>query len=92
MNPIDPTRVSHTAARFDGQVTPPVRSARPARPVASEGGAGVAVDTRSAGLQAPVDNDRVAEIRKAVEQGTYPITPAKIADAMIAAGYLLRHT
>jgi negative regulator of flagellin synthesis FlgM len=29
-------------------------------------------------------------IRKAVETGTYPILPAKVADAMIAAGLLLR--
>ncbi|NCU12774.1 MAG: flagellar biosynthesis anti-sigma factor FlgM [Sphingomonadaceae bacterium] len=40
--------------------------------------------------QPPVDADRVAEIRKAIEQGTYPIVPAKVADAMIAAGLLLR--
>lgn len=38
----------------------------------------------------PVDFERVKMIREAVEQGTYPILPAKIADAMIAAGYLLR--
>lgn len=40
--------------------------------------------------QPPVDSERVAEIRKAIEQGTYPIVPAKVADAMIAAGLLLR--
>ena len=39
---------------------------------------------------APVDFERVATIRKAVEEGHYPILPAKIADAMIAAGMLLR--
>lgn len=39
---------------------------------------------------APVDAERVAVIRKAVEQGTYPLVPARIADAMIAAGMLLR--
>ncbi len=39
---------------------------------------------------APVDTDRVAVIRKAVETGTYPLVPTKIADAMIAAGVLLR--
>lgn len=39
---------------------------------------------------APVDTDRVALIRKAVESGQYPVVPAKIADAMIAAGMLLR--
>jgi len=40
--------------------------------------------------QAPVDVERVAVIRKAIETGNYPIIPAKIADAMIAAGLLLR--
>jgi len=40
--------------------------------------------------QAPVDTDRVAQIRKAVETGTYPLVPARIADAMIAAGMFLR--
>ena len=40
--------------------------------------------------QPPVDVDRVAKIRKAVETGTYPVVPAKIADAMIAAGMMLR--
>lgn len=38
----------------------------------------------------PIDADRVTQIRKAVENGTYPIVPAKVADAMIAAGLLLR--
>lgn len=40
----------------------------------------------------PVDVERVQLIRKAVETGTYPILPAKVADAMIAAGLLLRTT
>lgn len=44
----------------------------------------------SAGSEAPIDHERIAEIRKAIEQGHYPLTPMKIADAMIAAGYLLR--
>jgi negative regulator of flagellin synthesis FlgM len=40
--------------------------------------------------EAPVDTDRVEMIKRAVETGQYPILPAKIADAMIAAGLLLR--
>jgi negative regulator of flagellin synthesis FlgM len=39
---------------------------------------------------APVDTDRVETIRKAVQEGKYPVVPARIADAMIAAGMLLR--
>ncbi|MBT0670403.1 flagellar biosynthesis anti-sigma factor FlgM [Novosphingobium profundi] len=38
----------------------------------------------------PVDIDRVSVIRKAVEAGQYPVIPTQIADAMIAAGVLLR--
>ena len=38
----------------------------------------------------PVDQDRVAQIRQAVQDGTYPIIPTRIGDAMIAAGALLR--
>lgn len=40
--------------------------------------------------QAPVDVERVKVIRHAIETGNYPVIPAKIADAMIAAGMLLR--
>lgn len=40
--------------------------------------------------QPPVDVERTQLIRKAVETGTYPIVPAKVADAIIAAGLLLR--
>lgn len=40
----------------------------------------------SAGTQVPVNHDRVSQIRKALETGTYPLVPAEIADALIAAG------
>jgi negative regulator of flagellin synthesis FlgM len=40
--------------------------------------------------QPPVDAERVATIRKAIESGNYPVIPMRVADAMIAAGYLLR--
>ena len=40
---------------------------------------------------APVDAARVEVIRKAIQTGTYPVIPTKIADAMIAAGLLLRN-
>ena len=40
--------------------------------------------------QPPVDAERVKQIRQAIEEGRYPIVPAKVADAMIAAGLLLR--
>lgn len=40
--------------------------------------------------QPPVDAERVAQVRKAVESGTYPLVPATVADAIIAAGVILR--
>ncbi len=39
--------------------------------------------------QPPIDRSRVEIIRKALENGTYPLSPTKIADAMIAAPLLL---
>jgi len=62
-------------------------------PVRSEAGAAKGVPVTnvvSAGVEPPVDHERVAEIRKAVERGHYPLLPAKIADAMIASGFILR--
>ena len=40
--------------------------------------------------QPPVNAERVAQVRKAVETGTYPLVPATVADAIIAAGVILR--
>ena len=33
---------------------------------------------------APVDTDRVAQIKQAIKDGRYPIMPARIADSLIA--------
>lgn len=57
-------------------------------------GAGVSVEIGAA-LQAanvdtstpPVDRSRVDEIRDALRDGTYPLVPTEIADAIIAAQY-----
>jgi negative regulator of flagellin synthesis FlgM len=69
----------------------------PHRPVGSDRAAEVAnansAVVRSRTVEAgepPVDAERVAEIAKAIEQDRYPVLPMKIADAMIAAGLLLR--
>ena len=78
------------APRANGAV--PVAGPEPVRaeaPAAKPAGVPV-TRVASAGVEAPVDQDRIAEIRKAVEQGHYPLVPARIADAMIASGFLLR--
>jgi negative regulator of flagellin synthesis FlgM len=46
-------------------------------------------DTLDPGVT-PINADRVAQIRKALEDGTYPILPMTIADAIIAGGLILR--
>ena len=38
----------------------------------------------------PVDLERVAKIRKAIEDNRYPVLPMEVSDAIIAAGFLLR--
>ena len=38
----------------------------------------------------PVDAERVATLRKAIESGDYPVIPTTVADAVIAAGMLWR--
>lgn len=75
-------------ARSDAAPAPAPAKAGPAAPdsgVSIELGAGAvrapALDTATP----PVDRERVAEIRKALEEGRYPLVPTRIADAMIAA-------
>ncbi|MCZ8322148.1 MAG: flagellar biosynthesis anti-sigma factor FlgM [Novosphingobium sp.] len=57
---------------------------------AAQAGPQVELDPALATAHPPIDQQRVAEIRKAIEQGRYPITPMRVADALIAAGYLWR--
>lgn len=97
MTPIDPARLIKAQRPTSGVATPlrgsdPAVSSSPARSGSIKAGAAPSTGaaTPLSGGEAPVDADRVAEIRKAVEQGRYPIVPARIADAMIAASFLLR--
>lgn len=63
-------------------------SDQPAKAETAEATA-VISDTLDAG-EVPINAERVREIRKALENGTYPILPATIADGIIAAGLILR--
>ncbi len=69
------------AASSAGKISPTQKIASDAR----EAEAPISTSRVSAGRDVPVDSERVAEIRKALESGTYPLVPTKIADAMIAA-------
>jgi len=71
-----------TQAAARPAVLPAAAAAAAAKPgVAVEIGAAREVDLASP----PVDPERVATIRNALRDGTYPLVPTKIADAMIAA-------
>lgn len=76
----------NTGAAQPAKVETPAQT----RPAASASPQVQTSDALKAGA-APVDSERVATIRKAIEDGHYPVLPAKIADAMIAAGMLLRN-
>lgn len=48
-------------------------------------GVSIEISAPATSVSAPVDRDRVAEIRDALRDGSYPLVPSEIADAMIAA-------
>lgn len=73
--------------RSVGRVERPVPVRAPETPVRAESKlpapafAGVARELASA---PPVDTDRVARIRRAIAEGRFPISPATIADHLLA--------
>ena len=81
-------------ARLRARGLAPVTRAEPARPTESEPDPAGAVALAAIGLagsDAPVDSGRVKEIREAIEKGRYPLDPGRTADAIIAAGFMLRN-
>lgn len=89
MPPIDlpPIRPS---GPVDPRQTRP-NSERPQLPAKAEpAGPAIEVDATLTGGAAPVDHGRINEIRKAIEEGRYPVIPMRVADALIASGLLLR--
>ena len=61
---------------------------RPVPAAATPGAApGISLEVSAAAEAAspPVDAERVAQIREALRDGSYPLVPTRIADAMIAA-------
>ncbi|MFM6950742.1 MAG: flagellar biosynthesis anti-sigma factor FlgM [Novosphingobium sp.] len=50
----------------------------------------VEVDAALTASKPPVDTGRITEIRKAIDEGRYPVIPMRVADALIASGLLLR--
>jgi negative regulator of flagellin synthesis FlgM len=86
--PVGPVQVKTATTAKSAPATADMQSA-----AVADAGAATQVQRSSAldaGSAAPVDAERVKVIRQAIEQGNYPLVPARIADAMIAAGMLLR--
>lgn len=67
----------------DTKVVPlaPVRATEAAAVAETE----VRAAAREMAARPPVDADRVAQIKRALEEGRFPITPSLIADRLIAA-------
>lgn len=61
--------------------------ARPATASSTASTSGISVEVTGASETAtpPIDAERVAQIRDALRDGSYPLVPTKIVDAMIAA-------
>lgn len=97
MSPIDRLRTAATApvaSVGNGHVTKAGKdtaetSHRIAVPAAAQQGVSVELKGSVDASQPPVDTERVAQIRDALKDGSYPILPVKIADAMIAARMML---
>lgn len=82
--------VEATAARRIGTVAArPVDTSTQAAPAARATETMVTTQALDAGTM-PVDAERVSQIKKALEENRYPVLPAKISDALIAAGLLLQ--
>ena len=92
MKSIDISGPNGVTSRVTVATAMPVRGTEIARPVRSDTAETDApgLSLATAGDAAPVDAERVAEIRQAIEDDRYPVIPTRIADAMIAAGMLLR--
>ena len=92
MKPVEITPVTRgrpVGAEVARAVSTAPQGSGPAASPLAEPGMVTRSEALSAGAAAPVDSDRVAAIRNAVREGSYPLVPAKLADAMIAASYIL---
>lgn len=86
MKPIDTV----SPGKLPGQIRPVVKTDQPARAeTRTEARASEAAVRTGTSSEAPVDTNRVTEIRTALREGRYPLVPVKIADAMIAAKFML---
>jgi negative regulator of flagellin synthesis FlgM len=85
MDPIGSKPIAKLGLAPVAPTSPAARISTAASPQASETARSSMVSmTREMAAKPPVDDERVAKIRKAVEDGRFPIVPATIADRLIA--------
>lgn len=77
---VSPPAATRPAVQPGGEPAPRVRETAPDLATLS----GVATELAS---KPPIDADRVAQIKHAVANGTFPILPATIADRLLALRY-----
>lgn len=86
IDPIGVTPGTVQGVRVEPRETSKVVSLQPVRASEPDVAETSARETAKAlAAQPPVDMDRVQQIRRALQEGRYPLVPAKIADRMIAA-------
>lgn len=81
ITPLTPPTTRPASASTADQVA----ASSASRPTLGNESLGVSTILGRSEQTAPVDTDRVAEIRKAIQENRYPLVPAEIADALIAA-------
>lgn len=83
--------VDPISGRTTGGAAPVARVVATPAPVAVRADARTTGDTSALGgiaralaASPPVDTDRVARIKRAIEEGTFPVSPTTIADSLLA--------
>lgn len=78
-----------TSRELSGE-KPAARAERPSAP--ADKGVTVQTGAKVSAGEVPVDAERVQQIRQALRDGSYPLVPSKITDAIIAARHMLSDT
>lgn len=86
---VDPIGIKPRAVndRRTAPVAVATQAPAPRNVTAEEGAVAQTASTelsRSMASQAPVDSERVARIRKAVQEGRFPLVPSTVADRLLA--------
>ena len=82
---VSAARAAAPGERAQIEARPRVSAAAAASAGAAPGGVSLEVSSAGETASPPVDAERVSQIKAALRDGSYPLVPTKIVDAMIAA-------